>query len=247
MQPKYRIFPPAPRCREIVFGHADYSARVTGADAVIHQAAQMGILVSAGHSAARYGTIQAAYQAGLRFVTHAGNASDWPHREMGQHGFLSSEPGLVGSLMSIPNLGGSVIMDGHHFHPALLPPLLAIKGVKSLALISDASPVAGCPPGEYQSGGLVVTIHPEGFATSGRGGGWLAGSTITLLQAVQRAVNLAGLSLQQAVEMATLTPARWIRIDHKKGQVRSGWDADLLILNQDLSLRHVFCGGNLIR
>jgi N-acetylglucosamine-6-phosphate deacetylase len=204
------------------------------------------VIVSAGHSAATYSQMQEAIAAGLSFVTHAGNASDWPHRAMGELGFLTSQPGLVGSLMIESALGGSVILDGYHFHPALLAPLLHIKGAERLVLISDASPVAGCPPGEYKSGGVLATIHPEGFATSGRGGGWLAGSIITLLAAVQRAVNLAGISLQEAVTMATLGPARWLGLEHRKGQIRAGADADFVVLNRDLSLRHVIVGGRLL-
>jgi N-acetylgalactosamine-6-phosphate deacetylase len=91
-----------------------------------------------------------------------------------------------------------------------------------------------------------VTVHAEGFATSGRGGGWLAGSTITLLDAVQRAVGLAGLPLHTAVHMATLAPARLLGIDGHKGDLAPGHDADLLVLNPDLSLRHVIVGGEVV-
>ena len=145
-----------------------------------------------------------------------------------------------------PDLGGSIILDGYHFHPDLLQPLLRLKGTDRLVLISDASTVAGCPPGAYTNGGLSVTIHPQGFATSGRGGGWLAGSIITLLQAMQRAVNLSGISLQEAATMATLGPARWLGLEDRKGQIQVGSDADLIILNEDLSLRHVIAGGHLV-
>jgi N-acetylglucosamine-6-phosphate deacetylase len=137
-------------------------------------------------------------------------------------------------------------MDGYHFHPALLPALVRLKGPEKIFFISDASTVVGCPPGNYESGGLQVTIHPEGFATSGRGGGWLAGSTITLLEAVQRAVKLAKLPLHTAVLMATLGPAKLLGIEQNKGQIHVGNDADLVILNEDLSLRHVITGGRLI-
>jgi len=210
-----------------------------GAFSVIHEMHQRGVIISAGHTAATYDQLKEAIQHGLSFVTHAGNASDWPHRKVGELGFLASEPGLVGTLISEEDLAGSVIMDSFHFHPALLAPVLKLKGPNRLLLVSDASTVAGCPPGEYQSGGLVVTIHPEGFATSGRGGGWLAGSTITLLDAVVRSVQLGGISLQQAVHMATLGPARRIGIAQNKGHLEPGADADLVVLNQDLSLRTV--------
>lgn len=214
-----------------------------GAVEVIAYFAAQGVIVSAGHSAATYTDMQRAMAAGLSFVTHAGNASDWPHRAMGALGFMTSEPGLVGALMTERALGGSVILDGYHFHPVLLPPLLRLKGADRLLLVSDASTVAGCPPGDYESGGLRVTIHPEGFATSGRGGGWLAGSTITLLEAVQHAVNLSNISLQEAVTMASLGPAQWLGVDDRKGRLRVGADADILVLNRDLSLRHVIARG----
>ena len=206
---------------------------------LIQTLAGLGVIVSAGHTATTYDCMQQAMQAGLSLVTHAGNASDWPHRALGKLGFLASEPGLVGTLMSSPGLCGGVILDGFHFHPALLAPLLKLKGPDNLVLVSDASTIAGCPPGEYDGGGLRVTVHPEGFATSGRGGGWLAGSTITLLNAVQRSIRLAGIPLQTAVHMATLGPARLLGIAAHTGHLEPGANANLVVLNQDLSLRQV--------
>lgn len=216
-----------------------------GAEEVITCFSGQGVIVSAGHSAAKYREMQKAIKAGLSFVTHAGNASDWPHRSMGNLGFMTSEPGVVGTFLSEPVLGGGIILDGYHFHPALVAPMLQVKGTDNLILVSDASTVAGCAPGEYDSGGLIVEVHPEGFATSGRGGGWLAGSIITLLDAVQVAVEQANISFQDAVTMATLAPSRWLHIEDRKGQIRVGNDADMLILNQDHSLRHVIVNGEL--
>ena len=216
------------------------------APAVIDYLSEQGVIVSAGHTAADFATMQRAVAAGLRAVTHAGNASDWPHRAPGPLGFMASEPGVVGTLLAVPELACGVIMDGFHFHPALLAPLVRLKGPDRVTLVSDASTVVGCAPGDYASGGLEVTIHAEGFATSGRGGGWLAGSIITLLEAVQRAVKLAGLPLAEAVHMATLGPARLLGMDGRKGAIAPGLDADLLVLNADLTLRHVIVGGVLI-
>ena len=217
-----------------------------GSTDVIRFFAEKDVIVSAGHSAAPYEAMRVAVDAGMTFVTHAGNASDWPYRAMGELGFMTSELGVVGSLMAIPDLGGGVIMDGFHFHPALLAPLLQVKGVDKLVLVSDASTVAGCPPGHYTSGGLIVEVHAEGYATSGRGGGWLAGSTITLLDAVQRAVKLAGLRLHDAVTMASLTPARYLNLHERKGHLQVGADADLLALDADLNLKYVIAQGVLV-
>ncbi|MBX3000802.1 MAG: N-acetylglucosamine-6-phosphate deacetylase [Caldilineaceae bacterium] len=219
---------------------------LAGALPVIEWLTAQGILVSAGHTAATYTEMKWAMAAGLSSVTHAGNASDWPHRAPGALGFMASEPGIVGTLLAEPSLTCGVILDGFHFHPALLPPLVTVKGADHVVLVSDASTIAGSPPGYYEGGGIEVTVHEEGFATSGRGGGWLAGSTITLLDAVQRTVELAGLPLHTAVHMATLAPARLLGLHTRKGNLAPGCDADLLVLNPDLSLRHVIVRGEVV-
>ena len=216
-----------------------------GALELIRALAARGIAVSAGHSAATFAQMQAAADAGLRLITHAGNASDWPHRAPRPEGFWGSEPGLVGSLLADDRLSGSVILDGFHFHPALVAPLAKLKAPHGLLITSDAAPVAGCPPGEYNSGGLLATVHAGGYATSSRDGRWLAGSTITLLDAVRRAVSLAGLSLHTAVGLASATPAHHLGLSERKGHLGLGADADCLVLNEDLSLRAVVMRGEL--
>jgi N-acetylglucosamine-6-phosphate deacetylase len=187
--------------------------------------------------------MQRAKEAGLTFITHAGNASDWPHRAPGIHGFMSSEPGIVGTLLADPDFSASVIMDGHHFHPALLAPLVQLRGEEQVLLTSDASPVAGCSPGQYICDGLAITVDHAGFALSGLGGGWLAGSTIRLIDALRRAVQLAHLPLHQAICMASFAPAKLLGLQVQKGTLQPGADADIVILDADLSLRTVLAGG----
>lgn len=213
---------------------------------LIRTLAGQGIPVSAGHSAATFAQMQAAADAGLTLITHAGNASDWPHRAPRPEGFWGSEPGLVGTLLADDRLSGSVILDGFHFHPALVAPLAKLKAPHGLLITSDAAPVAGCPPGEYNSGGLLATVHAGGYATSSRDQRWLAGSTITLLDAVRRGVTLAGLSLHTAIGLAAATPAYHLGLAERKGHLGLGADADCLVLNEDLSLRAVIVGGEVI-
>lgn len=212
---------------------------------VIEYLDKEGIVICAGHTEATYADLQRAKAAGLHFITHAGNASDWPHRAPGPLGFMASEPGVVGTLLADPDFGAGIILDGYHFHPALLAPLVQLRG-EQIVLTSDASTVAGCPPGDYAGGGLRVTIHPEGFALSGFGGGWLAGSTIRLIDAVRRSVELAGLSLHQAATLASAAPAKLLGLAGQKGTLQPGADADLLLLNPDLSLHTVIAGGRVL-
>lgn len=210
-----------------------------GALDVIEYLHTQGIRVAAGHTQATFEEMRRAVRAGLSMVTHAGNQSDWPRRAMGALGFMTSEPGTVGALMAMPQLHGSVIMDGYHFHPALLGPLVRLKTTRQIFLVSDAATAAGCPPGDYELGGLSLTIHPEGFAQSRRGGNFLAGSIITLLDAVRRAVVRAGIPFPDAVTMASAAPARYLGIEAHAGQIAVGSSAQLLILERDLQLRQV--------
>ena len=216
-----------------------------GSIALIQELARRGIVVCAGHSAATYDQMCAAVDAGLSFVTHAGNASDWPHRAENALGFMGSEPGVVGAFLSLDALAGAVILDGFHQHPALLKPLLRAKGRDRLALTSDASTVAGCLPGDYDAGGIAARVDTRGFARSLRGGNWLAGSTITLRDAVQNAVRLSGLDFSDAIALATTTPARVLGLAHK-GVIAPQADADLLVWSRAYDITHVIRSGRLV-
>jgi N-acetylglucosamine-6-phosphate deacetylase len=141
----------------------------------------------------------------------------------------------VGSFLSLDELRGSLILDGFHFHPAMLKPILRCKGTEKVALITDAAFVAGLPPGMYRKGKEKVTVTPQGY-TVGRRKGWLAGSMLTMDRAVRNAVRLARVSLTEAVTMATLSPAKVLGL-RKKGRIAPGYDADLLILDSDLNAK----------
>ena len=178
-----------------------------------------GAVVSAGHSRATRSQLRDAIDQGLSFMTHVGNASDWPDRPYDpERGYRRSEPGMVGTFLCDPELRGSVIMDGHHLHPELVRALVELRGPGSVALISDATPAAGLAPGRYQLGGLDAEIHAGGYATAGGG---LAGSVIPLVSAVREAVCSATLSLADAVRMATVTPADVIGLEARQGPNRA--------------------------
>ncbi len=214
-----------------------------GSAEMIEALAQAKVIVSAGHCLATYADMMRACDAGLGFVTHLGNANDWPYRKMNEYNFLGSEPGVVGSFLVEPRLRGNVILDGFHFHPALLRALVWARGVENVCLTSDASPAAGCKPGVYKGGGLDATIHPEGYATSNLGGGWLAGSMATLGDVVKVAATRSGLPLVDVVRMATSTPADIIGQGKRRGRVAPGYRADLVLLSPELDVQQVVLGG----
>jgi len=113
-------------------------------------------------------------------------------------------------------------------------------------LITDAAFVAGLPPGTYRKGREKVTVTEPGY-TAGRHKGWLAGSILTMDRAVRNAVKLAGLSLPEAVTMATLTPATVLGLEKRKGKIAKGYDADLLVLDSDLNVELSVRGGKVSR
>lgn len=214
-----------------------------GACEAIERLTAAGVVVAAGHTRASAAELSRAVDAGLRFVTHVGNATDWPSRVYDSElRYRRSEPGVVGSFLSDERLSGSLILDGLHLDPRLAAAIIRLRGPDAVCLVSDATPATGLGPGRYRVGGLDATVHPEGHATAGEG---LAGSMITLLDAVRSAIRLAGLPLETAVQMATLTPAHVAGAAARKGAIRVGADADLLSVSDEWDAEAVYVRGSL--
>lgn len=185
--------------------------------------------VSLGHTTADYDTAMAAYDAGASHATHLYNAMPpLAHRA----------PGVIAAAS---DAGATVelISDGLHIHPAVVRLTQRLFGEK-LVLISDSLRCAGMPDGDYTLGGQPITMK-DGRATL-KGSDTIAGSSIHLLDAVQRAVSF-GVPLEAAVTAATLAPARVIGKERELGSLAPGLCADFVLLNQDLEIRAVFIGG----
>ena len=216
-----------------------------GALPAIRRFAETGAVVAAGHSLASTLELRRAIEQGLSFITHLGNASDWPSRPFdADAGYRRSEPGLVGTFLFEQRLRGSLILDGRHLHPELARALIELRGPESVVLVSDATPAAGLPPGRYRQGGLEAVIHPQGYATAGEG---LAGSVTPLVHALRTAVREAGVSLPVALRMATSTPAQIVGAEGRKGRLQPGHDADFLLLGPDLEVQAVYRAGERIK
>jgi N-acetylglucosamine-6-phosphate deacetylase len=215
-----------------------------GALEAVESISSAGVIVSAGHSCATLKELRDAIDRGLSFMTHVGNTGDWPSRPLDPaRGFRVSEPGMVGTFLIESRLRGSLILDGLHLHPELARAIVRLRGVRNVALVSDATHAAGLPPGRYARGGLDTLVQPGGYATAGTG---LAGSVVPLVETVRVAVREAGLSLQEAIRMATRTPAEVIGVQERKGALAAGADADFLLLEPDLGLRAVYRRGELV-
>jgi N-acetylglucosamine-6-phosphate deacetylase len=201
-------------------------------NALIARLTEAGIIVSIGHAEATAEEAQAAFEAGARAVTHLYNAmSQLAHRQ----------PGLVGAALADPRIFCGFIADGHHVHEAAGRTAFNAKGTDRLTLISDAmSAAAGGPAVFYLDGRRVTRVGTKLTLDDGT----LAGAAITLMDSVRYAVRTLGISLADALKMATLTPARLLRVDDRIGRLRPGCEADLVHLADDLSVRGTWLKGD---
>jgi N-acetylglucosamine-6-phosphate deacetylase len=195
---------------------------------------QQGIIVSVGHSNATYKQVQEGIQAGLSHVTHIFNA---------MRGLHHREPGVVGAALSSPKLIVEMIADGIHLHPIVLKMLTQIKESEKLVLITDAMRATGFKEGTYDLGGQEVIVT-QGQAKLKNG--TLAGSVLTMDKAVKNLVTKVGISLLNAVQMASYNPAKCLGIDDKKGSLELYKDADIVILNKNLETELTMVAGKVV-
>jgi N-acetylglucosamine-6-phosphate deacetylase len=202
----------------------------SGALEAIRYLVDRGVVAAVGHTDASYEQVLAAVEAGATVGTHVFNGMRPPHHR---------DPGPVYALLANPAVTCEFIADGHHLADGTLAFAAAVTGPDRAALITDAMSAAGMADGDYELGGLAVTVH-SGVARLADGGS-IAGSTLTMDAAVRRATG-AGLSLVDVARMAATTPARAIGLTDR-GALEPGLRADLAVLDGDLAVRRVMRGG----
>lgn len=192
---------------------------------------QAGLVASCGHSGATFEEVERCTALGLKSLTHFHNAMSGHHHR---------SPGVVSAGFCLPTLMTEVIADGQHLHPAVLRMVYQIKGKDSVILITDAVSAKGLPDGNYELSGQLFVKRDN---TCRLPSGTLAGSVLTMDNAVRNMVKYSGCSLTEAVQMASLNPARLLGIDDRKGSIAPGKDADLVVLSQDGGLQMTIAGG----
>ena len=205
-----------------------------GATPCIDAARSLGMVVSIGHTDATYEQARAAVAHGAHHATHVYNA---------MRPFTHRDPGVIGAVLTTPEVTAELIADGIHVDEIAMKVLLQAKGAQGVVLISDGTSATGMPDGEYMLGGLKVTVH-GGVCRNGEGR--LAGSTLTLDRALRNIVGL-GIPLADAVRMLTLNPATLLGIEFKKGALRTGADADIVLLNAGLEIERVWARGTVVQ
>jgi len=203
---------------------------IPGALDLIQAAASNGIVAAIGHTDANYEQTQAAIQAGARHTVHFYNA---------MRPFSHRDPGIIGAVLTEPDVTAEVIADGIHVAGPAIQVLLGTKGFDTVILASDATAATGMPDGNFRLGKFEVAVK-DGVCRNAEGK--LAGSTLTLDRALRYIVGL-GVPIIDAVRMATILPARRVSLAGKKGIIAMGADADLVVLTPDLRVVGVMTRG----
>jgi len=158
----------------------------------------------------------------MTHCTHLYNTMTWMHHR---------EPGPIGAILIRPHVTAEIICDGVHLHPAVVRLTILCKGTSRTCLITDA--VSG-RRGEIRGGAPRL---PDGT---------LAGSVLSMDRAVANVMRFADLTLPEAVEMATLTPARVIGLDRSHGSLEVGKAADIVLFDDDVQVSLTMIGGRVV-
>ena len=204
-----------------------------GAYDVMRLAAQNGVVLSIAHSQACYEDIEIAIDNGLSQVTHIFNA---------MHPIHHRKPGVITAALLNRELKVHLIADGIHVHPAVIQLLYKLKGPEGIILITDAISATGTKNNNFEMAGKKVKVK-DGMALLDDN--TLAGSIITLEKAVKVMVEEVGIPITEALRMASLNPARVLGIDHKKGILAVGKDADLVVMNENYEVQMTIVNGQI--
>jgi N-acetylglucosamine-6-phosphate deacetylase len=205
-----------------------------GAEAVIRALIERGVVVSAGHSLATFQEARAAFDLGVRYGTHLFNAMP---------PLSHFEPGLPGALLTDDRPWVGLITDGIHVHPAAVQIIWKAAGPRRLTLVTDAIAALGMPEGKYQIGDQEVFVH-QGSARLESG--VLAGSVLSLDQALRNLIDMTGCSIEEALGTITVNPARLLGEELHIGQLLPGMRADINLLTRDLEVALSICGGEVV-
>lgn len=192
------------------------------------------IIASLGHSEATYQEVLKAISYGANSITHCYNAmSPLHHRDIG----------LVGAALLHDDLYTELIADGVHVSdPAMKILYKNTVGTQRLTLITDSMRAKGLSDGIYDLGGQPVYVLQN---TARLRNGVLAGGVLSMLDAVKHVIEVLGISLEEAVKLASENPAKKLGVFDRKGSIEIGKDADLVILDENFDLQMTICRGQI--
>ena len=198
---------------------------------MIRQLTSAGVIVAAGHTNAAYGTMRKALAAGLSGFTHLFNAMS---------PLTSREPGAVGAALESQTAWCGLIVDGRHVDPAVLRIALRTRPLDRFMLVTDAMPTVGMIDKSFDLQGRQIHVV-DGVCVDAHG--TLAGTDLDMAGAVRNAMSMLGLSLEDAVSIASASPAAFLGLQDQRGRIAVGRAADLVLLDDDLRVRKTWIGG----
>ena len=226
----------------------DMSPEIENAETLIREAVDRGVIVTAAHSRANAEQMERAFKAGLSHITHIFNATGRPPSKGGL-GTLGVGPDEF--ALTCDGMTAEVIVDcqGYHVSPYWLDILLRCKGKGHVSVISDAVSNSGREPGEYplSDGRLVVMKEGEDvcWLESGPKRG-LCGSAMTVRDSLRNLMRHLQINLEDAIDYATLNPARRLGVDARKGSIEVGKDADMVVLDEHMDVVATIIAGQTV-
>lgn len=202
--------------------------------ALTRYCAEHGVVVSIGHSAATSREAVRAFAYGARSMTHVYN---------GMSPFHHRANGLVGAAYRMKSMYGEIICDGIHSTPAAIHQFFEAKGPHYGMMVSDALMAKGSPAGSrFLFGGNEIELYPDGSAhlTSTKE---LAGSTLPINEGLLILIEEALVPVDTAINSCTKNPAECLRVDDRKGSIKVGLDADLVVLDREYQVLQTYCMG----
>jgi N-acetylglucosamine-6-phosphate deacetylase len=198
---------------------------------IIEKLVAAGVVVSAGHTNATYAEISVALRHGLTGFTHLFNA-------MSQ--LTGRAPGAVGAALEYPTSWCGIIVDGAHTDPVVLRIALRCKPHDRFMLVTDAMPSVGTNNDSFELQGRRITVSGSTCLDED---GRLAGSNIDMATCVRNAISMLGLSLPEAVRMASQGPAEFLGLAHDTGRIAPGLRADLVLADEGLNVLETWIAG----
>lgn len=210
-----------------------FAPEINGGENLLNWIKSDGFVPSIGHSAASYETALDFVEQGVNSFTHLFN---------GMKGIHHRQPGTAGAALNSSAFTG-VIADGLHLHPGAIKLVEKMKSEKRVYLVSDAIAAAGMEDGEYVLGDQEIIVE-NGLAKLNDG--TIAGSTLTLDQAVENYVKFSEATLLDAVRTVTLNPAKLLGKTDQLGTMKEGSKADLVVFNENYEVKYTLVEGEVL-